>query len=377
MGVCLLLIYLLLGYLYKHYLYRYDLKKRKSITALTRTFAIITFFSYFLTYFGINVTNALIVFFVAKLLYNITSFYVIRWKGKEREVNHKIESKKLIKTLHEKLDTALDDEEGRKVDLGEEYFYRASEESFYQRRKISVATKLTRFLDIFLIVFYAVVSLILIISLYDGLAKVAQDNILVGVFALLFIYVLNRLYIDIYALYVVVKSNALDIGGVIEFTTNGDRVYGRITEISETKVEVEESSSGATVLLPISLFLNESVKCFGEQTRYFKSFVIGLDRYAQDSGATIKEDFRSLLEQIGSDARMVDRLRFDEDPYFRIVPDDNGVKLVIGYYLLKPETKRMIEYDFEDMLLSKANTIGYDLRTPKLIEIVQEEVTEK
>lgn len=377
--ILLIFVYKYLEKFYRKKMYRNEEEKADNIVFFTKIFFIIIALSYFLAYLpsllgfnNINVTKGFAILFIAKIFYTIVAYYITTKYGREILTNIKLEkTKKLLKLLKDKQESADYDENSNRVDLNDSYFYRTSNNTFWEKDVESyTSTKRTRFINLFFFIISVSIAVIALFVVYDDLSKMSNNSVLVGFLALIFVYVLQRAYTDIYALYVIVKCNKIDIGNVINISLGGDSIEGEIIEISDTKVEVEHNFTGKIEVIPIALFLTDSVTYIPERTRFNFEYVLGIDYYKDDSGKKLKSDFISIMNQLKGDKLISNKIEVDEVPKVWVIPDNDGVKVVCSFILLKPKGKTMAYLDLHDSILSRTNNLKYDLRTPKLIELV-------
>jgi len=196
---------------------------------------------------------------------------------------------------------------------------------------------------------------------------------MLAVLAFLGAYVLNPAFPDMYAFFTFVSNKSIDLEKFISFNDNGKIIKGRIIEMTTSHIILKDHVNGISLTIPNMNLHNKVINNLDDINEHlgFKrtlSYVIDFASYQKDYGIKLKSVFKNILNKFEIKTNQISK---QEEYDVWIVSNNDGVEIKLWYFIKDIEKEEKIKLDIEDFILYEISKIGFDLRTPKLIEIIK------
>lgn len=369
------LFYFFAKYVVFKNIYRYDDTKRyASVNALILlnivSLCLWSYAEVYHDYEHLKVVSIICIVYLSNFTFHILSYFNTKIYGKKdeykQEVINPLKKQKLKKIFSSLIELSLDE----KVVLDKEFYYIKSEKKFFRNVKTNLPSKTSKLIDIVIFIFVFVIAISLLIPLIGELNAFLNNSFALPILAFLFVYVLGPLYPNLYGSFLMIKNDHINMGDFIILKEKG--IKGRIIEISMHWVKLKDHTRNTILTIPASFFQNEMIEHISRyQSNYGKKevleYVVGFELYEKDNGENLRKILTSILDQLEKNIKYVSK---GEGYNFWLISDDNGVRIVIWYFVTDIEREEKIKLQVQDFVLVKCTESGVDLRTPKLIQIV-------
>lgn len=373
----ILLVYTL-KFVIQSYIFKYDTKRRDSIIKSMSVFLAICYISMILAQFTGNSTvmiKAILVLLAFKILYHFTRNMLVELYGKEVDIEVEVTNKKVLEEINIQLEKKLlnSEEKVSKIEINKEYFYKTKEDKFYEKKVVHISTKATSLLEIVLLVFYSIFTATVIIDILEPIHNIFQSSFTIPAIAFLGAYVFNPAFSDIYAFVTFIKNKNIDLEKFIRFKDNGEIIKGRIISMNTSHLIIKDHVLGITKTVPNRELIGKIIDNLSNienklGIKHTLSYVVGYDLYKDDLGEELKKNFKTIL----SDFEAVNNDISKQDEYnIWLTSHNDGVNILLWYFVKDIEEEERIRLDIEDFILQEATKYNYDLRTPKLIEVIK------
>ena len=388
----LLILLFAFNFFVKKYLYKYDTKKQKSTLNSFNILIIITIIFIVIQEFTNKdislISQIFIIILTMKIIYHILGYYFINRFGKELYIEEEVKSKKLINELYLKYSSKILQElnneqinssnllekiQSTKIKLSLDKKYTLKNGKIYLNIKQYVSNKTTSLIDIGLIILLGVFAMALIIPIIKPLNDIFNNDYMFAVLAFLGAYVLNPAFPDMYAFFTFVRNKNIDLEKFISFNDNGKLIKGRIIEMTTSHIILKDHVKGITLTIPNMNLHNKVINNLddiNEHLGYKRTlqYVIDFPSYNNDLGIKIKSSFKNILNNFEEKTSSISK---QEEYDVWLISDNNGVKIILWYFIKDIQNEEKIKLDIEDFILYEASKLDFDLRTPSLIEIVK------
>lgn len=388
-----LLVFLFISNIFiKKYLYKYDGKKQKSTLNSFNILIFITIIFIVIEEYSHGnialISKVFIIVLFMKIMYHSFGYFFIKKFGKklciEDEIKDTLLYNELIQKYSSKIIHAINDDNidvnnlskhikkiKLKLELNNIYSFKNGQ--IYKIKEKFVSNKTTALIDIGLIVLLGIFTLALIMPIIKPLNEVFNNDYMLAVFAFLGAYVLNPAFPDMYAFFTFVRNKNIDLEKFISFNDNGKLVKGRIIEMTTSHIILKDHVSGISLTIPNMNLHNKVINNLDDLNEHLGlkrtlEYVVDFDSYNKDLGIKLKSSFKSILENF---QKQNEDISLQEEYNVWIVSDNNGVKIKLWYFIKDIQFDERIKLDIEDFILYESTKLGFDLRTPSLIEIIK------
>jgi len=389
-SITLVIFLLLFNFFIKNYIYKYDNKKQKSTLISFNILIILTIFFIIieeLTHENIAIISQIfIIILITKLVYHILGYYFIKKFGKQLAIEEELKSSKiknelinryqnkiLAKLELEKSDDLINEIKASKMklELNEQYIIKNG--SIFKNISKYVSNKTTSLIDIGLIILLGIFTMALIMPIIKPLNDIFNNDYMFAVFAFLGAYVLNPAFPDMYAFFTFVRNKNIDLEKFISFTDNGKLIKGRIIEMSTSHIILKDHVKGISLTVPNMNLHNKVINNYDDINEYLGlkqtlTYVIDFNTYNQDLGIKLKSIFQDILNSFQTQTSLISK---QNEYHVWLSSHDYGVKITLWYFIKDIEQEEKIKLDIEDFILYEATKVKFDLRTPKLIELIK------
>lgn len=286
--VILYFIYRITKWLLELYVYKKDKNKlKKTIVGLKLLFITMALNDIAYYYFGYTDNNLLHVFFILYVgifTYHLSSFFIIKYKGTEKVLSEKIDTKSDIydKLVSKTLDLNLDNKE---ISLGDNYYYYPlNDNPFFMIKKTSmVSNKNTNIYDFILITIISLVVISLSLPILLTFVDTGSMNseYLYPLVAFLGAYVLSPFFPDLYYTLVFSKNDDIEFGSFIGFRDNNYYVFGEVIDMNFFFIKLYDYYNKKMITVP---------------HKKFSSTLI--DSYSNDNGRVLSLSYVVEIEDI-------------------------------------------------------------------------------
>jgi len=386
----LLAFLLVFNYFIKNYVYKYDNKKQKSTLFSFNILIVFTIFFIIIeefTHKNISIISQIfIIIIITKLIYHSLGYYFIKKFGKCLNIEEEIKSSKLLNELTskyqnkilaklelEKSDDIISEIKNTKIKLELNETYIIKNGTIYKNIQKYVSNKTTSLIDIGLIILLGIFTMALIMPIIKPLNDIFNNDYMFAVFAFLGAYVLNPAFPDMYAFFTFVRNKNIDLEKFISFSDNGKLVKGRIIEMTTSHIILKDHVKGISLTVPNMNLHNKVINNYDDINEYLGlkqtlNYVVDFDSYQKDLGIKLKSTFENILNNFQIQTSLISK----QDNYnVWLSSHDYGIKITLWYFIKDIEQEEKIRLDIEDFILYEATKIGFDLRTPKLIELIK------
>jgi len=386
----LLAFLFIFNFLVKRYIYKYDNKKQKSTLNSFNILIFITIILVVIEEFAYKnvalISQIFIIILVVKIIYHALGYYFIKKFGKEIQIEEEITSKKLLNELFDRFYSKIKEElkddniskdnfeekiktSNLKLELNSQYILKNGK--IYKKFLKYVSNKTTSLIDIGLIVLLSIFAMALIMPIVKPLNDIFNNDYMFAVFAFLGAYVLNPAFPDIYAFFTFVRNKNIDLEKFISFYDNGSLVKGRIIQMTTSHVMLKDHVSGMTLTVPNMNLHNKVINNLADINEHLGlkrvlTYVVDFDSYNVDKGIKLKTTFKEILCKFQNRSSSISK---QETYNVWLSSHDYGIKITLWYFIKDIEQEEKIKLDIEDFILYEATKAGFDLRTPKLIEL--------
>ena len=386
----LLTFLLIFNYFIKNYVYKYDNKKQKSTLFSFNIIIVFTIFFIIIeefTHKNISIISQIfIIIIITKLIYHSLGYYFIKKFGKCLNIEEEIKSSKLLNELTskyqnkilaklelEKSDDIISEIKNTKIKLELNETYIIKNGTIYKNIQKYVSNKTTSLIDIGLIILLGIFTMALIMPIIKPLNDIFNNDYMFAVFAFLGAYVLNPAFPDMYAFFTFVRNKNIDLEKFISFSDNGNLIKGRIIEMTTSHIILKDHVKGISLTVPNMNLHNKVINNYDDINEYLGlkqtlNYVVAFDSYQKDLGIKLKSTFENILNNFQIQTSLISK----QDTYnVWLSSHDYGIKITLWYFIKDIEQEEKIRLDIEDFILYEATKIGFDLRTPKLIELIK------
>jgi len=358
------------------YIYRYDDSKRYASIKVLIAMNIVSFITWIVAevshdYEHLKVATIFSIAYISKFTFHILSFINLKMYGKPKEfcqeVTNSLKKQKLKKIFFKKLASVNDEE---RIVLNKEFYYIVKEKKFYRNIVTNVPNQTSRFIDIMIFIIVFFIALSLIIPAIGELNAFLNNSYILAIFAFIFVYVLGPVYPNLYGSFLVIKNEHIDMGDFIFIKEKG--IKGRLIEVKSSWVKLKDHTTGTILTIPSKYFSENIVENLSKlQSSYgikhVLEYVLSYKSYKDDCGENIRRVFKAILDDLEKDMKSV----FKGDMHcIWIIPDNDGVKVTIWYFVTDIEREERIKLDVEDYILRVCTKNDLDLTTPDLIEVI-------
>ena len=386
----LLSLLFIFNFFIKNYIYKYDNKKQRTtiisfniLIFLTIIFLIIEEFSH--KNIAI-ISQIFIIILITKIIYHILGYYFIKKFGKYLEIEEELKSQKQIQELLnkyqnkilaklelEKSDDILSEIKNSKIKIELNEIYIIKNGSIYKKIQKFVSNKTTSLIDIGLIILLGIFSMALIMPIIKPINDIFNNDYMFAVFAFLGAYVLNPAFPDMYAFFTFVRNKNIDLEKFISFNDNGKLIKGRIIEMTTSHIILKDHVKGISLTVPNMNLHNKVINNYDNMNEYLGlkqtlNYVVDFNSYQEDLGIKLKSIFKNILNNFQVETSLISK---QENYNVWLSSHDYGIKITLWYFIKDIEQEEKIKLDIEDFILYEATKIGFDLRTPKLIEFIK------
>ena len=391
-SISLILLLFVLSFIIKRYIYIYDTKKQKSILTSLNLLIFFTIFFIIIEEFTHKniaiISQVFMIILIIKIIYHSLGYYFIKKFGKILYILEEVKSKKQLNILFEKFQGKLIDSLGdtynedktlkeqilnykQKVELNKEYLLKGG--TIFKRLEKYVSNKTTSMIDIGLIILLAIFAMALIMPIVKPLNDIFNNDYMFAVFAFLGAYVLNPAFPDMYAFFTFVRNKNIDLEKFISFKDNGRTIKGRIIQMTTSHIIVKDHVSGISLTIPNMNLHNKVINNYDDMNEHLGlkqilTYVVDFDSYKKDLGIKLKSVFQSILNDFEQKTSIISK---QENYNVWLSSHDYGIKITLWYFIKDIEQEEKIKLDIEDFILYEASKYDFDLRTPKLIEIIK------
>jgi hypothetical protein len=386
----------LLSFLYifniliKKYLYKYDSKKQKNtinslniLIILTIVFIIIEEFSHKNVAL---ISQIFLIILIMKIVYHSFGYYFIKKFGKLLYIEEQITSPKILDEIYDKFSSKIIQELNNddinnsnlkahikdtklKLELNKHYILKNG--LLYKVLEKYVSNKTTSLIDIGLIILLSIFTVALIIPIIKPLNEIFNNDYMFAVFAFLGAYVLNPAFPDMYAFFTFVRNKNIDLEKFISFVDNGKIIKGRIIQMTTSHIILKDHVQGISLTIPNMNLHNKVINNFDDINSHLGlkrtlTYVVDLNSYNKDFGIKLKTIFKNILNDFELKSSLISK---QKQYNIWLSSDDNGVKITLWYFIKDIEQEEKIKLDLEDFILYEATKNGFDLTTPKLLDI--------
>lgn len=356
-------------------IYRYDDTKRyASVNALIMlnisSFLLWSYAEVYHDYEHLKVVSIVSVIYLSNFAFHILSYFNTKFYGKsdeyKQEVVNPLKKQKLKKLFMDKIDSSSDE----RVVLDKEFYYVKSEKKFFRNVKTNLPSKTSKLIDIAIFVLVFIIAISLLVPLIEELNTFLNNSFALPILAFVFVYVLGPLYPNLYGSFLLIKNDHINMGDFVILKEKG--IKGRIIEISMHWVKLKDHTRNTILTIPASFFQTEMIELISRyQSNHGKKevleYVVGFELYQSDNGENLRNILTEILNLLDKNIKNVSK---GDSHNFWLIPDDNGVRIVLWYYVTDIEREEKIRLQVQDFILVKCNENAVDLRTPKLIQLV-------
>jgi len=387
----LLIVFLFVfNFLVKRYIYKYDNKKQKSTLNSFNILIVFTIIFIIIEEFTNKnvaiISQIFLIILAIKIIYHILGYYFIKKFGKELLIEELISNKKHTKELFDKFYSKIKEElkddslnkdnfeqkienSNLKLELNKDYILKNGK--IYKRFLKYVSNKTTSLIDIGLLVLLGIFAMALIMPIVKPLNDIFNNDYMFAVFAFLGAYVLNPAFPDIYAFFTFVRNKNIDLEKFISFNDNGKIIKGRIIQMTTSHIILKDHVQGITLTIPNMNLHNKVINNYDDINEHLGlkrslSYVVDYDTYNNDLGIKLKTVFKTILCEFELQTSQISK---QETYNIWLSSHDYGIKISLWYFIKDIEQEEKIKLDLEDFILYEATKIGFDLRTPKLVEL--------
>lgn len=371
-----LLFYLFGRYLVFIFIYKYNEVKRKRSIKVLGVLNIISFSSWVfaeVTHNEAQIQEIIYIYsivYLSKMTYHIFSYLNVKIFGKSDEVNDEIKGFFVKRRIKKEYFELINESSEQRVILGEKYIYYPVDDKLLEKVTTKLASKTTKITDIIIFISILMIAISLIIPLLSDVNAYLKDSYALPIFGLFFIYVLGPVYPNLYGAFLVIKNEHVELGDFIRIKEKN--IKGRVIEVDIFYIKLKDHTLSTIVTIPSSYFMTYMVENLNKfQNSYGRKeileYVLGYELYSYDKGERIKVIFKNILDDLEADNKAI--FKGDEHNVW-IVPDNDGVKLVMWYFVADIEKEEKIKLQVEDYILVYCTNHNVDLRTPKLLDIV-------
>jgi hypothetical protein len=386
----LLSLLFIFNFFIKNYIYKYDNKKQRTtiisfniLIFLTIIFLIIEEFSH--KNIAI-ISQIFIIILITKIIYHILGYYFIKKFGKYLEIEEELKSQKQIQELLnkyqnkilaklelEKSDDILSEIKNSKIKIELNEIYIIKNGSIYKKIQKFVSNKTTSLIDIGLIILLGIFSMALIMPIIKPINDIFNNDYMFAVFAFLGAYVLNPAFPDMYAFFTFVRNKNIDLEKFISFNDNGKLIKGRIIEMTTSHIILKDHVKGISLTVPNMNLHNKVINNYDNMNEYLGlkqtlNYVVDFNSYQEDLGIKLKSIFKNILNNFQVETSLISK---QENYNVWLSSHNYGIKITLWYFIKDIEQEEKIKLDIEDFILYESTKIGFDLRTPKLIEFIK------